>query len=291
MNADMKSYAVVAVAAVCIGCGTAQPKGPGPGAASSGAAEEVSFPSGSLTLRGTLYRPAGPGPFPAVLFNHGSAPGMLNSQAFEAIGPLFAARGWVFFAPYRRGQGLSASAGPYIVDQIDAATKNGGSAAGAAEMVRLLEGDHLNDQLAALAWLRQASFVRPDRIATAGNSFGGVETVLGVERASYCAGVDASGGAQSWAASPELQASMTRAVRNARAPIFFFQAENDFDLSPTRILSSVMKAAAKPCEVKIYPPFGRSPHEGHSFAYRGSTIWFDDVLRFLDRHCGVTAAD
>ena len=152
-------------------------------------------------------------------------------------------------------------------------------------MVRLLEGDHLDDQLAGLAWLRKADFVRPDRIAAAGNSFGGIETVLGVERASYCAGVDASGGAQGWAASPELQASMTRAVRHARAPILFMQAENDFDLSPTRVLSSAMKNAGKPFEVKIYPPFGTSPPEGHSFAYRGSSIWFEDVLRFLARHC------
>jgi carboxymethylenebutenolidase len=278
-------WSVVPIAAICIGCGTAQPKGVGPSAAVPTVADEVTFSNGGLTLRGALYKPTGSGPFPAVLFNHGSAPGMLNSQALEAIGPLFAARGWVFFAPYRRGQGLSASAGPYIGDQIEAATKKGGASAGAAEMIRLLEGDHLDDQLAALAWLRKASFVRPDRIAVVGNSFGGIETVLGVERASYCAGVDASGGAQSWAASPELQASMARAVRNARAPVFFFQAENDFDLSPTRTLSSVMKDAGKPFEAKIYPPFGNSPQEGHSFAYRGSSIWFDDVLRFVERHC------
>jgi len=63
------------------------------------------------------------------------------------------------------------------------------------------------------------------------------------------------------------------------------QAENDFDLSPTRVLSSAMKNAGKPFEVKIYPPFGTSPPEGHSFAYRGSSIWFEDVLRFLARHC------
>jgi dipeptidyl aminopeptidase/acylaminoacyl peptidase len=210
---------------------------------------------------------------------------MLNNQAFDAIGPKFAAHGWVFFAPYRRGQGLSASAGPYIMDEIEAATKEEGFAAGSAAMVRLLQTDHLGDQLAALAWLRKASFVRADRIATAGNSFGGIETVLGVERASYCAGVDASGGAESWGSSPELQAVMTNAVRNARAPILFFQAENDFDLTPTRALSAAMKKAGKESQMKIYPPFGNSAREGHSFAYRGSSVWFDDVFRFLERHC------
>jgi carboxymethylenebutenolidase len=269
------------VAALMLGCKTVTPMSAKPDAPPSGQA--VTFPSGALTLRGLLYKPPGPGPFPAVLYNHGSAPGTLNDQAFEAIGPRFVARGWVFFAPYRRGQG--GSPGPFIGDEIDAASKRGGARAASAEMVRLLEGDHLNDQLAALAWLRNVSFVRADRIATAGNSFGGIEVVLGVEREAYCAAVDASGGAQSWANSPELQAAMARAVRNARAPIFFFQAENDFDLSPTRVLSSLMKDAGKPFEVKIYPPFGRAPGQGHSFAFRGSAIWFDDVLSFLDRYC------
>ncbi len=137
------------------------------------APEVVSFPSGTLTLHGVLYRPEGTGPFPAVVYNHGSAPGMMSREAFEALGPLFASRGWVFFGPYRRGQGLSADAGPFIGDQIDTAQKSGGIRAGAAEMVRLLETDHLTDQLAALAWLRKQDFVRRDWIAVAGNSFGG----------------------------------------------------------------------------------------------------------------------
>jgi carboxymethylenebutenolidase len=140
-----------------------------PSFAASDEPDVVSFRSGEITLQGTLYRPEGKGPFPAVVYNHGSAPGMLSQQAFEALGPVFASHGWVFFGPYRRGQGLSASAGPYIGDEIAAAKKKGGMAAGAATMVRLLETDHLNDQLAALAWLRTQKFVDPDRIAVAGN--------------------------------------------------------------------------------------------------------------------------
>jgi hypothetical protein len=46
-------------------------------------------------------------------------------------------------------QGLSASAGSYIGDEIAAAKKHGGQSKAAATMVRLLETDHLNDQLAA----------------------------------------------------------------------------------------------------------------------------------------------
>ncbi len=250
------------------------------------AADIVSFHSGNLTLYGVLYKPEGAGPFPAVLYNHGSAAGMLNNEAFEALGPVFAKRGWVFFAPYRRGQGLSASAGLYIGDEIEAARKNGGIRAAAATMVRLLETDQLNDQLAALAWLQKREFVQARRIAVAGNSFGGVEAVLGAERGSYCAAIDASGGAESWALAPELQVSMTRAVRNAHVPIFFFQPENDYDLAPSRVLSAAMKSSGKTFEMKIYPAFGKSNQEGHSFSYLGSSVWADDVFRFLEQNCG-----
>jgi dienelactone hydrolase len=250
------------------------------------ASDVVSFPSGQLTLQGVLYKPEGTGPFPAVLYNHGSAPGMLSSQAFQTLGPVFASRGYVFFGPYRRGQGLSASEGAYIGDEIAAAVKDGGVHAGAATMIRLLKTDHLNDQLAALAWLRKQGFVLPNRIAVAGTSFGGIEAVLSAERESYCAAIDASGGAQSWAQSPELQALMNRAVRNSRSPIFFFQAENDYDLSPSRILSTAMKDAGKVFKVKIYPPFGKSVQDGHSFGYFGSSVWADDVFHFLAKYCG-----
>jgi hypothetical protein len=114
--------------------------------------EIVQFPSGNLTLKGVLFKPSGTGPYPALLYNHGSAAGMVSQEAFDALGPVFVRHGWVFFGPYRRGQGLSA--GPFIGDQINAAVKHGGVREGAAVMVRLLETDHLDDQLAALAWLR-----------------------------------------------------------------------------------------------------------------------------------------
>src|ERR1700747_756879 len=98
-------------------------------------AETVTFPSGEITLHGVLYKPEGTGPFPAVIYNHGSAPGMMSQQAFAARCPVFASHGWVLFGPYRRGQGLSASAGPYIGDQIGAAEKSGGVSGAGATVV------------------------------------------------------------------------------------------------------------------------------------------------------------
>jgi carboxymethylenebutenolidase len=252
-------------------------------------AEVVTFPSGSLTLHGVVYRPEGAGPFPALLYNHGSASGMLSKEAFDALGPVFASRGWVFFGPFRRGQGLSASAGPYIGDQIAESKKSGGIPAAAATMARLLETDHLSDQLAALAWLGKQSYVQSNRIAVGGNSFGGIEAVLGAEKGNYCAAIDSAGGAQSWALAPQLQTVMIRAVRNSKVPIFFFQAANDYDITPSNALSAAMRDTGKPYEVKIYPPYGNSQEDGHELGYFGYSVWADDAIKFLEQHCADVA--
>jgi dipeptidyl aminopeptidase/acylaminoacyl peptidase len=90
-----RTIILVASLMVPLGARAERPSMPAP--------QQVSFPSGNVTLRGTLCKPPGEGPFPALIYSHGSAPGKLNDLAFEQLGPLFAERGWVFFAPYRRG--------------------------------------------------------------------------------------------------------------------------------------------------------------------------------------------
>jgi dipeptidyl aminopeptidase/acylaminoacyl peptidase len=152
-------------------------------------------------------------------------------------------------------------------------------------MVQLLTTDHLDDQMAALAWLKKQSFVQKNRIAVAGQSFGGIETVLGAEKYSFCAAVDASGGAMSWDEAPALQELLKKSARNSKSPMFLFQAENDFTLAPSKELYKEMTAAGKIVEIKTYPPFGKTHFDGHSFTWLGSSIWFDDVFSFIEKHC------
>jgi len=60
------------------------------------APQVVKFASGKLRLNGYLWKPAGTGPFPAVLFNHGSGgadadhtAGMPITQAANGLAPFF----------------------------------------------------------------------------------------------------------------------------------------------------------------------------------------------------------
>src|SRR5690349_24682292 len=89
------------------------------------APQVVEFPSGKLRLHGYLWKPAGTGPFPAVLFNHGSGgadsghtAGMPITQAANVLAPFFVAHGYVFLYPFRRGHGLSAGQAPFIQDVL-----------------------------------------------------------------------------------------------------------------------------------------------------------------------------
>jgi dienelactone hydrolase len=236
-------------------------------------------------LRGVLYLPEGKGPFPVLLYAHGSAPGALSNAAFEAIAPAFTRRGWAVFAPYRRGQGLSRRAGAYIMDEIEAARRAGGQEEAQARVAGLLAGDHMDDQSQAFAWLSRQPFADRGRIATMGNSFGGVIALLSADRLPICGAVDAAGAAESWADAPALRKLMLEAAGRAAPPILFFQAENDFDLSPSLYLHAARRRIPKPSEIRIYPAFGGSARDGHSLPYRGVAVWAADVHDFLADAC------
>jgi Xaa-Pro aminopeptidase/dienelactone hydrolase len=242
--------------------------------------EVVAFPSGSLWLHGVIWKPAGRGPFPAVVYNHGSEG--WPSDLVE-IGPLYNRHGYVLFGPVRRGQGRSVGAAPYMNGQLIAERAAHGDAAWGRLMVKLHETEQLDDQLAGIAYLKTLPYVDPNRIAVTGVSFGGIQTVLAAERdCGIRAAVDFAGAAMTWADSPEIRARLLAAVRNAKVPIYLIQAENDYNLDPSHTLAAEMTRVGKPHRVKIYPPFGETRQDGHGLGLRGGVVWESDVFAFLD---------
>ena len=248
--------------------------------------ELVSFPSGILTLRGFLHRPAhGAGPFPALTWNHGSEP---DPGSADALGAFYGSNGFVLFVPHRRGHGESP--GQHFAKELEAKARSESADPAeyrhkVVELVVELHELHLHDTVAAVDWLRQQPFVDPDRLAVSGVSYGGVQTVLAAEAgAAGRAFVPFAPAAMAWDTSPALRERLVRAVRAAEPPIFLLQAENDYSLGPSEVLGRELKQKGKRNRCRVYPPFGRTRQSGHGdFACRGMGVWGDDVRAFLDR--------
>jgi dienelactone hydrolase len=101
--------------------------------ASSGRAQlaqgdTVTVLSGTLRLKGLLWRPGSETPLPAVLFHHGGGCGDV-SEAPRRLGPRFAARGYAFLWLYRRGAGASRDQGECAFRQIPRVRAEQGEAA------------------------------------------------------------------------------------------------------------------------------------------------------------------
>src|SRR4030095_12133791 len=240
--------------------------------------ELIGLKNGELELKGFIWKPSGARPFPALLLNHGSEK---NPGTLESVAPYFVEKGYVFFVPHRRGQGRSP--GPYIMDELNMAGSRLSGERGRREIE--LHETHLEDQLAALQYLQALPYVDKNRIAVRGFSFGGIQTMLAVERGpGYRVAVNCSGAAESWKGASFLRSRLTTAASNAKMPVFFLQAENDHDLTPNRILSEEVRKAGQPVEAKIYPAFGTGPRDGHSFCVRGTETWGPDVLRFIETY-------
>jgi carboxymethylenebutenolidase len=240
--------------------------------------ERVTFMSGNLTLVGYLFKPTGPGPFPGVVWNHGSERKPDSSRQFDAVADVFVPAGYVVFAPMRRGHGDSEGPYPeYKLQQMRGEQRK-------RMQLRLLEGEQLDDQLAGLAYLKSMTFVDQSRIAVAGCSYGGIQTLLAAERgAGLKAAVAISPAALSWNGNPLLQNRLIIAARRTEIPVFLIQPPKDASLEPSRVLGDEFRRLGKPYTGKIYPTEIREDLQTHCFGgiERGSHVWASDVLAFL----------
>jgi carboxymethylenebutenolidase len=236
--------------------------------------EEVVFPSGGQQLHGFLWKPEGKGPFRAIVWNHGSEK-LPGSQ--PALASFYTSHSYVFLVPHRRGQGRSP--GAYIQDQVAQAPPG----ERARRMVDLQQAE-VEDVIASLNYLKSRRFVDPAQIAVSGCSYGGIQTLLVGERElGVRALVPFAPAAMSWEQNQLLQDRLIRAVDLAKAPVFLIQAENDYSLAPSRVLSKEANKKQKYFQSKIYPPFGSNHQDGHwGFCSLATNVWGADVLAFLE---------
>jgi dienelactone hydrolase len=243
-------------------------------------AEKVEYPSGDFKLPGFLYRPAGRGPFPAVIWNHGSEK---NPTAHPELARFYTQHGYIFFAPIRHGH--APAAGDYIVDLQEAARQNETDLRKVRTRAVELHDQYSADVAAAVAWLKQQPFVDADRLVVTGVSYGGIQTLLAAEKGlGVKAFIAFAPGAMSFA-NEVLQERMKTAAKNAKAPLLLLQAKNDYSTGPSEILAPLLKEKGGPSHSTIYPAFGSTNAHGHGgFACwsLGIQQWGPEVLTFLE---------
>ena len=107
--------------------------------------------------------------------------------------------------------------------------------------------------------------------------------LLGAEaNPGYAAAINCAGAAMAWGHNPVLQQRLQEAVRRISIPVFLLQAENDFNLEPTRVLGEQFRTLGKAVKIRIYPAFGPNRiGAGHAICGGGTHIWAADALAFL----------
>ena len=250
--------------------------------------DTVIVSSDTVQLRALVWHPKQNGPFPAIFFSHGRSitleERIKKTSQVKILGDLFARHGYLFFALFRRGEGLSFDQGIQITPLLEGERTAKGPEAADQLQVHLLESRELTDALAGLAKLKAISNVDPNRIGVVGHSFGGSLSLLLASRDKTLKGaVNFAGAAGSWKLL-DLQRALIDAVERLNTAVFFAFAANDYSVEPGNILNAKMAAQGKIHQLKIFPSFGTSAAEGHNIIYDAIDQWESDVFAFLDKY-------
>jgi dienelactone hydrolase len=250
--------------------------------AKQAAYETVFYPSGQLKIEAYVFKPAGEGPFPVVIYNHGSRAGHEREERpFAYVGEFLAGSGYVGVVPERRGYGKSDGVtfsetvgedrGPRFVSRVQEET---------------------DDVLAAVEFVRTLSYADTKRLGVMGWSFGGIVSVFGAGRSTaFRAVVDQAGAALTWDHSPAMQAALKEAAGKIRIPLLGMVAKNDRTTESVKAVVHEAEAHGATTKLIVYPAFtpqdagGVAP--GHMiFGREGWRIWETDVKEFLGKYLG-----
>jgi dienelactone hydrolase len=274
-------FITIAVLAAALGTATQPAQQQPPPRPDDPAYSTIFYRNGQLRLEAYFYKPAGDGPFPLIVYNHGSR---ANQERVEwpvlFIARVMVPAGYAVLVPERRGYGKSD--GKTFTEDI------GPNERGRRFVDRMIS--EASDINAAIEYAKASLPIDGRRVVSMGYSFGGIVTTMAAARGSGLAAVvNQAPGALNWAKSAELRAELTASAQKIRVPMWCGAAENDATTENARVICATAQAAGAATELKIYPPFvhptnpnPRAP--GHAlFAPIGVDVWKQDVLEFLRR--------
>lgn len=241
--------------------------------------QDFFYVSGNLRIQAYLYRPDGEGPFPVVIYNHGTRNGRERTPSpFPHVGRMLTRAGYVVLVPERRGYGKS-----------DGEIWRQEVGNDQSRLIPRLQAE-TDDVLAGIDYLRGLPYVDTKRLAVMGWSFGGVVSMLAAARSTaFLAAVDQAGGALTWDGNSYMRSALIGAAEKSTTPTLFMVARNDRTTSSVTTLADILKKRSVPHKLVIYEPFtpsqGGGAAPGHAlFSSQGASLWENDVIEFLGRY-------
>jgi dienelactone hydrolase len=278
MSANMAHYRAMILGPLLACALVAQAQTPQPAALPY---DTIFYTHDGLKLEAYLYKPGGAGPFPLIVYNHGSAPPGDEAKEWPApyIARLFVPAGYALLVPERRGYGKS--------EGVAFSTAIGDDRGPRFVERQQQEAGDINAAVDYVLTQPDTSIDRT-RVAIMGYSFGGIVTTLAASRSDrYAAFIVQAPGALNWNRSEALRPALTEAAARIRVSAWCAVAENDATTESARQICAVIAKAGASTTLKIYPPFtggGERPGNppGHAlFGPRGVDVWRQDLLTFL----------
>ncbi|AIY44015.1 Dienelactone hydrolase-related enzyme [Collimonas arenae] len=232
----------------------------------------------------TQFKPAGLGPFPLVIINHGrSATDRSKPARFRYIQQVrfFTERGFAVFVPTRLGYGDTG----VEPDPEDSGGCNQKDYAPMAEAAS-------TEVLAVLDYAKRQSYVNPERVLLVGQSVGGYATTATAARMpqGLVAAINFAGGA---GGDPDkhpgvpcqggkLESMYGQFGKSSKAPMLWIYTENDLFFGPkySQEWYAAFTKAGGQAEYKLMPAFGKN---GHLLFSSGTNVWTPVVADFLGR--------
>lgn len=234
---------------------------------------------GTLRIEAYVYRPASSGPFPVVIYSHGSRNGYEREERPMAfVGNMLASQGYLVLVPERRGYGKSD--GRTFNEEVG--TDVGG------KMIARLEAE-AGDVVAAITYAATIDGADPSRLALVGFSQGGSVSIrVASKRSDVRALVDQAGGSLTWPRSPDLRRALTDWAKTLKMPVLCMDAANDATTDAVKAVCEAAHGGGADTHLTIYPAFTPASNPDHIapghliFAPgAGVAIWRQDLIAFL----------
>ncbi|WKZ88089.1 dipeptidyl aminopeptidase [Ralstonia pickettii] len=247
---------------------------------------------GDVDMRAEVYKPAGVGPFPTLIFSHGRSADRLDRANLKYPIPkghvrYWLAKGIAVVAPIRVGYGATGGPDQEASGALFNATGVCTSKPDFPHLVKVTR----DITMTALAWTRMQPWVDKDRILLEGQSAGGFATIATVaaQPPGVIGYINFAGGAAGWpdgapghsCDQEQLREVIGELGKTTKIPGLWLYAKNDQYWGPDAPGNWYRAFAAGGSPTEFIHAAELPGRDGHLLMYYGGKLWSVHVDRFV----------